>query len=51
MSAGMEVFGSLMVSLLQTGAMDTIAALAFISIVLTAGGLTLALRLGAKVHD
>lgn len=51
MSAGTEVIGSLMVSLLQTGAMDTIAALAFISIILTAGGLTLALRLGAKVHD
>ncbi|MDQ0512937.1 ABC transporter permease [Ancylobacter amanitiformis] len=51
MSSGTEVIGSLMVSLLQTGAMDTIAALAFISILLTAGGLTLALRLGAKVHD
>jgi iron(III) transport system permease protein len=51
MSAGTEVIGSLMVSLLQTGAMDTIAALAFISILLTAGGLALALRLGAKIHD
>jgi iron(III) transport system permease protein len=50
MSAGTEVIGSLMVSLLQTGAMDTIAALAFISVVLTAGGLALALRLGAKIH-
>lgn len=51
MGAGTEVIGSLMVSLLQTGAMDTIAALAFISIALTAGGLALALRLGARVHD
>jgi iron(III) transport system permease protein len=51
MSAGTEVIGSLMVSLLQTGAMDMIAALAFISIVLTAVGLTLALRLGARIHD
>jgi iron(III) transport system permease protein len=51
MSAGTEVIGSLMVSLLQTGAMDLIAALAFISIVLTAVGLTLALRLGARIHD
>ncbi len=51
MSAGTEVIGSLMVLLLQTGAMDMIAALAFISIVLTALGLTLALRLGARIHD
>jgi iron(III) transport system permease protein len=51
MSAGTEVIGSLMVSLLQTGAMDMIAALAFISIVLTAFGLALALRLGARIHD
>ena len=40
-----------MVTLLQTGAMDTIAALAFISIIMTALGLSLALRLGAKIHD
>lgn len=51
MGAGTEVMGSLMVTLLQTGAMDTIAALAFLSIILTAAGLTLALRLGAKIHD
>ncbi|PVE24186.1 spermidine/putrescine ABC transporter permease [Microvirga sp. KLBC 81] len=51
MSAGTEVIGSLMVSLLQTGAMDMIAALAFISIILTAVGLTLALRLGVRIHD
>lgn len=51
MSAGTEVIGSLMVTLLQTGAMDTIAALAFISIIMTALGLSLALRLGAKIHD
>lgn len=51
MSAGTEVIGSLMVSLLQTGAMDTIAALAFISVVLTGAGLALALRLGARIHD
>ncbi|MDY8109881.1 iron ABC transporter permease [Fulvimarina sp. 2208YS6-2-32] len=51
MGAGTEVIGSLMVTLLQTGAMDTIAALAFISIIMTAAGLTLALRLGAKIHD
>ena len=51
MGAGTEVIGSLMVSLLQTGAMNTIAALALISIIMTAAGLALALRLGAKIHD
>lgn len=51
MSNGTEVIGSLMVSLLQTGAMNTIAALSLISIVLTAAGLALALRLGARIHD
>ena len=51
MSAGTEVIGSLMVSMMQSGAMDTIASLAFVSIVLTALGLGLALRLGAKMHD
>jgi iron(III) transport system permease protein len=51
MGAGTEVIGSLMVSLLQTGAMNTIAALSLISIVMTGAGLALALRLGAKIHD
>ncbi|CDX33878.1 Binding-protein-dependent transporters inner membrane component [Mesorhizobium sp. SOD10] len=51
MGAGTEVIGSLMVSLLTTGAMNTIAALALISIILTAAGLALALRLGARIHD
>ncbi|APG89112.1 binding-protein-dependent transport systems inner membrane component (plasmid) [Sinorhizobium americanum CCGM7] len=51
MGAGTEVIGSLMVSLLQTGAMNTIAALSLISIVLTGAGLALALRLGARIHD
>lgn len=51
MSAGTEVIGSLMVSLLATGAMDTIAALAFLSVILTAVGLGFALRLGARIHD
>jgi iron(III) transport system permease protein len=51
MSSGTEVIGSLLVSLLTSGAMDQIAALSFISITLTAIGLTLALRLGAKIHD
>lgn len=51
MSAGTEVIGSLMVSMLATGAMNTIAALALISIVLTGAGLALAIRLGARIHD
>jgi iron(III) transport system permease protein len=51
MGAGTEVIGSLMVSLLQTGAMSTIAALSMISVILTAAGLALALRLGARIHD
>lgn len=50
MSAGTEVIGSLIVSLLASGAIDLIAALAFISVVLTLAGLAAALRLGARVH-
>jgi iron(III) transport system permease protein len=51
MSAGTEVIGSLIVSLLSSGAIDLIAALAFISVVLTLAGLAAALRVGARVHD
>ncbi len=50
MSAGTEVIGSLIVSLLASGAVDLIAALAFISVVLTVAGLAAALRLGARVN-
>ena len=50
MSAGTEVIGSLIVSLLASGAIDLIAALAFISVVLTILGLGAALRLGARVN-
>jgi iron(III) transport system permease protein len=51
MGVGTEVMGSLMVSLLTSGNMDQIAALAFISIILTTAGLGFALRLGARLHD
>lgn len=51
LSSGTEVIGSLIVSLLQTGALDTIAALSLISVVLTALGLAAALRLGGRIHD
>lgn len=50
MSAGTEVIGSLIVSLLASGAVDLIAALAFISVVLTVAGLAAALRVGARVN-
>jgi iron(III) transport system permease protein len=51
LSSGTEVIGSLIVSLMQTGALDTIAALSLISVVMTAIGLAAALRLGARVHE
>lgn len=51
LSSGTEVIGSLIVSLMQTGALDTIAALSLISVVLTALGLAVALRLGGRVHE
>jgi iron(III) transport system permease protein len=51
MSSGTEVIGSLIVSMLATGAIDLIAALSFISVLLTAIGLAIALRFGAKIHD
>src|SRR5439155_5967936 len=50
MGAGTEVIGSLIVSLLATGALDIISALAVVSIVLIALGLALALRLGVRLH-
>jgi iron(III) transport system permease protein len=51
MSTGTEVIGSLMVSLLTSGAMDVIAALSFVSIILTAACFGLVLRPGVKIHD
>lgn len=51
MGSGTEVIGSLIVALLATGAVDTVAALSLISIVLTGGGLLVAMRLGVRVHD
>ena len=51
MSSGTEVIGSLIVSMLATGAIDLIAALSFISVLLTGIGLAVALRFGAKIHD
>lgn len=51
MGAGTEVVGSLMVSFFQTGAINIVASLAFVSVVMTAIGLFIAIRLGARIHD
>ncbi len=45
-----EVIGSLIVSLWGTGALDLIAALSVINVVLIGAGLALALRLGVRLH-
>jgi len=51
MTNGTEVIGSLIVSLMASGSLDAIAALALISVIMTTGGLMLANRLGGKVHE
>ena len=51
MGAGTEVVGALMVSFLQTGAVNIVASLALVSIVMTAIGLVFALRLGARINE
>ncbi|WHA44013.1 ABC transporter permease [Agrobacterium larrymoorei] len=51
LTAGTEVIGTLIVSQLASGALEIIAALSFISIVLTTAGLAIATRLGATKHD
>ncbi len=51
MSADTGVIGSLIIQQFETGAMDTIAALAFVSVILTAAALAIALKLGAKINE
>jgi iron(III) transport system permease protein len=51
LSPGTEVIGALIVSMWGTGAVDLVAALSFINIVLVAIGLGLALRFGVKLQD
>ncbi len=51
LSPGTETIGSMLVSLWATGAIDIVAALSFINIVLVVAGLGLALRFGVKLHD
>lgn len=51
LSSGTETIGSMLVSLWATGAIDIVAALSFINIVLVVAGLAVALRFGVKLHD
>lgn len=51
LSQGTETIGSMLVSLWAAGAIDIVAALSFINIVLVVVGLGLALRFGVKLHD
>lgn len=47
---GTEVIGSLIVSLWATGAIDIVAALSVVNVLLVAAGLAAALRLGVRLH-
>jgi iron(III) transport system permease protein len=51
LSPGTEVIGSLLVSLWATGAVDQVAALSVINILMVGAGLAVALRFGVKLHD
>jgi iron(III) transport system permease protein len=51
LSPGTEVIGSVLVSLMAAGAVEVVAALSLINIVLVGAGLCLALRFGVKLHD
>ena len=48
---GTEVIGSLLVSLWGTGAVDLVAALSVINVVMVGVGLAVAVRLGVHLHD
>lgn len=51
LSPGTEVIGSVLVSLMGAGAVELVAALSLINIVLVGAGLAIALRFGVKLHD
>jgi iron(III) transport system permease protein len=51
LSPGTETIGSMLVSLWAAGAIDIVAALSFINILLVVIGLGVALRFGVKLHD
>lgn len=51
LSSGTETIGSMLVSLWAAGAIDIVAALSFINILLVVLGLGIALRFGVKLYD
>jgi iron(III) transport system permease protein len=51
LAPGTEVIGAELVSLWQGGAIDLVAALSFVNVVLVGAGLALALRLGVRLRD
>ena len=51
LSPGTEVIGAQIVSLWASGAVDVVAALSLINMLLVGTGLALALRFGVKLHD
>ena len=51
LAPGTEVIGSLIVSLWATGAIDVVAALSVVNILLIVAGLVVALRLGVRLHE
>ncbi|GAA5785251.1 ABC transporter permease [Chitiniphilus shinanonensis] len=51
LSPGTEVVGSLLVSLWATGAVEQVAALSVVNVLMVGAGLALALRFGVKLHD
>ncbi|NML27702.1 ABC transporter permease [Zoogloea dura] len=51
LSPGTEVIGAQIVSLWASGAVDVVAALSLINMLLVGSGLALALRFGVKLHD
>ena len=50
MGPGTEVIGSLIVSLWGAGGLDLIAALSVVNVAIVGVGLSLALRLGVRLH-
>lgn len=51
LTSGTETIGSMLVSLWASGAIDIVAALSFINILLVVIGMGVALRFGVKLHD
>ena len=51
LTAGTEIIGALLVSLAELGAMDVVAALSVVNLVLVGIGLAIALRFGIRLYD